>query len=234
MFKSVLIGVLVAVLLPVGGSVAAADPDVPDVVQYKDFDGWRMSLEITDITIESVPNIAATATTREGFVTARATEYITRLNGDEATADTKLTDDGSSLTLKAVTGCQWDASDGLTISPDPFVVGPNVGTTLTPGADNPASIGLGETPLGDQGAQLFSWKVKPGTIEDAFKYEKSSSPMDESEKTRRLIRVISVEKEPVDKQNCGGPVAIRLQAHATMKTSQSDSYLTVYSNIRPL
>jgi len=57
------------------------------------------------------------------------------------------------------------------------------------------------------------------------------STMTEDEAKRGLTRVISVEKERVDGENCGGPVAIRLEARASMKTIDSDSYLTAYSDI---
>ena len=90
MFKCFSIGVLVVALLPVGGGVAAAYPTVANVDQSKDVDGWHLSLRITDITIESVPNIAATPTSREGFVTATVTEEITRINPGEPSAENTI------------------------------------------------------------------------------------------------------------------------------------------------
>jgi len=104
----------------VGGGVAAAYPNVAGVTQYKDFDGWRLHLSIDNITIESVPNMAATPTTREGFVTATVTEEIGPTNAGGATEEAGLT--GGSLELTAVTGCQWDASSGLRISPNPTLL----------------------------------------------------------------------------------------------------------------
>jgi hypothetical protein len=61
-------------LLCLTGGVATADPlPVADVTQSADTDdGWRLSAALSRMTINSVPNMAATAFTREGFVTVGA------------------------------------------------------------------------------------------------------------------------------------------------------------------
>jgi hypothetical protein len=58
---------VVVVLLCLGDGVAAADPlPVADVTQSADTDdGWHLSAALTRMTINSVPNMAATAFTRE-------------------------------------------------------------------------------------------------------------------------------------------------------------------------
>jgi len=69
---------IVVALMTVGDGVAAADPmKIPDVNQYVDtMDGWRLNASLTDVTINPVANMAATAFSREGFVSGRATEVI--------------------------------------------------------------------------------------------------------------------------------------------------------------
>ena len=58
--------------------MAAADPlPVADVTQSAETDdGWHLSVALTRMTINSVPNMAATAFTREGFVTGKAAAAI--------------------------------------------------------------------------------------------------------------------------------------------------------------
>src|SRR5258708_10320791 len=70
-------GVAVA-LLCLGHGQAAADPlPVADVTQSADTDdGWHLSAALTRMAINSVPNMAATAFTREGFVTGKAAATI--------------------------------------------------------------------------------------------------------------------------------------------------------------
>jgi hypothetical protein len=71
-------GGVAAALLCVSAGVAAADPlPVADVTQSADTDdGWHLSAALTRMTINSVPNMAATAFTREGFVTGKAAATI--------------------------------------------------------------------------------------------------------------------------------------------------------------
>jgi hypothetical protein len=51
---------------------ATADPvPIADVTRTADTDdGWHLSAELTDMTINSVPNMAATTFTKEAFLTA--------------------------------------------------------------------------------------------------------------------------------------------------------------------
>lgn len=83
-----------------GSGVAAADPvNLPDVAHPVDTgDGYHLSASLTNMEITSVPNMAATAFTREAFFTATATE--TFYGGKEpATGDAQLE-------LLIVMGCQ--------------------------------------------------------------------------------------------------------------------------------
>ena len=93
-------------LLCVSSGVAMADPlPVADVTQSADTDdGWHLSAALTRMTINSVPNMAATAFTREGFVTGKAAATI---DGNGAVAVNSGT-----LVLGLQLGCQIDLSEG--------------------------------------------------------------------------------------------------------------------------
>ena len=58
--------------------VAAADPvPLADVTRTVDTpDGYHLSASLTNVTIESVPNMAATALSREAYLSATATATI--------------------------------------------------------------------------------------------------------------------------------------------------------------
>ena len=276
MLKLLRTGVIVVALVPIGGGMAAADPNVPDgcatdstpegsnvpnVCQFKDStdDGWRLIVTIENITIQSVPNLAATPTTREGYVTATATAKIERTEpgpvkcrAEEPPPETSPDLSclrGGSLRLNAMTGCQWDASSGLVINPNPTVAGPAAGVTFTPGDPNPAQIALGAIPQTNNNSQL-TWWAKPGTVvstglvphidfgseakDELKKRGETSAKISPLEEKGGVTRVISAQEIKVDQQNCGGPVAIRLEAGATMRTGKSFSTLTVYSATIPL
>ena len=96
------------VLLSLSSGVAAADPlPVADVTQSADTDdGWHLSAALTRMTINSVPNMAATAFTREGFVTGKAAA----IDGNGATAV-----NSGSLVFGVQLGCQVDLSEGASV-----------------------------------------------------------------------------------------------------------------------
>lgn len=85
---------------------AAADPvPVADVTQSADTDdGWHLSATLTNMTINSVPNMAATALTKEAFVTGKA---VAKIDGDGT-----IPVNSGSLVLGVQLGCQLDLSQG--------------------------------------------------------------------------------------------------------------------------
>ena len=101
-------GAIVLSLLTVGGGVAAADPvNVPDVAQYVDtVDHWRLTASLTGVTINPVPNSAATAFSREGFISGLATETI------EGSGSPPV--DKGTLRLWVQFGCQIDCATAST------------------------------------------------------------------------------------------------------------------------
>lgn len=92
--------------LYVSAGVATADPlPVADVAQSAvTDDGWHLSASLTRMTINAVPNMAATAFTREGFVTGKAAASI---DGNGA-----IPVNTGSLVMGLQLGCQIDLSEG--------------------------------------------------------------------------------------------------------------------------
>jgi hypothetical protein len=96
-------GAVGVALLCIGHGLAAADPlPVADVTQSDD--GWHLSAALTRMTVNSVPNMAATAFTREGFVTGKAAATIDG-NGE-------IPVNSGTLVLGLQLGCQVDLSEG--------------------------------------------------------------------------------------------------------------------------
>jgi MspA len=98
--------VIVVTPLFVCCGVAAADPvPVADVTRSADTDdGWQLSDTLTNMTIDSVPNMAATAFTKEAFVSGKA---VAKIDGDGTTPVNSGT-----LLLGVQLGCQLDLSQG--------------------------------------------------------------------------------------------------------------------------
>ena len=145
MFRLIRIGIAVVTFLFVAGGVATAEPlPVADVSRSAHTgDGWHLSASLTEMTINSVPNMAATAFSREGFVTGRATAIID--------GDGQVPVDSGTLVLGVQLGCQIDLSEGmdLGLSNETDVVAlrpfedllPYVSVTLKPGSITSLSLG---------------------------------------------------------------------------------------------
>jgi len=121
----------------VAGGVARADPlPVADVRQaINTEDGWRLAVSLTQMAVNSVPNMAATAFTREGFVTGRAEATI---DGSGSSAVNNGT-----LIVGLQLGCQVDLSEGASVGGDADIgVNPgfsgNVLNAIGPYADLPS------------------------------------------------------------------------------------------------
>lgn len=123
------------------GGVAAADPlpveDVSKSTVTKD--GWALRASLTDMTFNSVPNMADTAFTREAFVTGEADATIEGNGGVPVNS--------GSLILGVQIGCQidlsWGGQVGFGQSAIPFA--PVISLLLLPGWM--ANVGLGRIPL---------------------------------------------------------------------------------------
>ena len=117
---------------------------VADVIQSAGTDdGWHFSASLTNMTINSVPNMAATAFTREGFVTGKATAAVEGSGGIPVNSAT--------LVFGAQLGCQIDLSEGTeigisnesdVINSSPFEeLSPYFSVTLQPGSITSISLG---------------------------------------------------------------------------------------------
>jgi len=194
-------------LLCVGGGVAAADPlPVADVTQSAvTDDGWHLSAALTRMTINSVPNMAATAFTREGFVTGKASATIDG-NGTSAV-------NNGTLVFGLQLGCQVDLSEGGSVGFDadagvsPGFNGGNVLNVIGPYAD----IG------GNASINLL-----PGTITNLGLGKK-----DLKGRTGEIV----VHDAHVKVDGCGGQVAVRFFATALIDTDKSDDSVNTYGDI---
>src|SRR5262249_34546495 len=99
-------------LLSLADGVAAAEPlPVADVTQSADTDdGWHLTAALTRMSINSVPNMAATAFTPEGFVTGKAAVAIDGSGGVAVNSGT--------LVMGLQLGCQVDLSEGGSVGVD--------------------------------------------------------------------------------------------------------------------
>ena len=86
--------------------VAAADPvPVDDATHSADTDdGWTLSATLTSMTINSVPNMAATPLTKEAFISGKA---VAKIDGDG-----KVPVNSGNLLMGVQLGCQLDLSQG--------------------------------------------------------------------------------------------------------------------------
>jgi hypothetical protein len=129
-------GAVAVAILCLGVGVAAADPlPVADVTQSADTDdGWHLSAALTRMTINSVPNMAATAFTREGFVTGKAAATI---DGDGA-----VPVNSGTLVMGRQLGCQVDLSEGGSVD-----VGGDAGISPASAAAATYSTSSARTPM---------------------------------------------------------------------------------------
>jgi hypothetical protein len=151
-----LVAALACVLASSG--VAHAEPvPIANVTQSADTDdGWHLSASLSKMTVNSVPNMAATALTREGFVTGEASVTI----GGKGRAPVN----SGELILGLQLGCQVDLSQGgnasvggdfgIGLDPTPNAnadIEPSVSINILPG--NITTMGLGKKTLkGNTGA----------------------------------------------------------------------------------
>ena len=98
--------VIVIVPMFVCCGVAAADPvPVDDATHSADTDdGWTLSASLTSMTINSVPNMAATPLTKEAFISGKA---VAKIDGDG-----KVPVNSGNLLMGVQLGCQLDLSQG--------------------------------------------------------------------------------------------------------------------------
>jgi hypothetical protein len=134
----------------VSATTASATPTpLPDkIVNTVTDDGWSLDLAATELSANPVPNLATTAFTREGFVSAKVTGTITG-SGDSA-IKTGYVEQGLQV------GCQVDVSSGLAVGLG-FSLGPSVGVSIS----GVPSVNLGVNASVNPSIQTT---IAPGTI----------------------------------------------------------------------
>ncbi len=192
------------------------DPILIDVEQSKiTADGWHLSVSLTDMTINSVPNMAATAFTREGCVTGTATLTI------DGSSDHIVT--SGALRVWALLGCE-DQPSNVVLGSSP--VGRTVNTTVSPAG----TAGISESP-DEASAPRTQVTTLPGGITEIILGYKPLGPLPKHGEKQFMV---SFRKFYVGVGSCRGPVFIRLHARAWMSTDHSDDTVDVYSDVVPL
>ncbi len=211
MHKPTSVATLVVSLFCVGAGVAAADPlPIADVTQSAvTDDGWHLSDSLSRMTINSVPNMAATAFTREGFVTGKAAASI---DGNGA-----VPVNSGTLVMGLQLGCQIDLSEGGSVD-----VGADAG--INPGFSGSSNI-LGMIgPYAEVNGSI-SVNLLPGTIKNIVLGKKALKG-----RTGEIV----VHDAHVKVDACGGPVSIRFFTTAMIDTDKSDDSVNVYGDILSL
>jgi hypothetical protein len=201
---------LSTVLLCVAGGVARADPiPIEDVTQAADTDdGWHLSASLTRMAINSVPNMAATAFTREGFVTGKAAAAI---DGSGSSAVNSGT-----LVFGLQLGCQIDLSEGGSVGGDadigvsPGFSGGSILSNIGPYADLDGNVSI---------------NLLPGTITNVGLGKKSLKG-----RTGEIV----VHDAHVKVDACGGAVSIRFFTSVMIDTDKSDDSVNAYGDILSL
>lgn len=204
-------GAVAVALLCLGDGVAAADPlPVADVTQSADTDdGWHLSAALTRMAINSVPNMAGTAFTREGFVTGKAAATITG-NGT-------IPVNAGELVVGLQLGCQVDLSEGGSISG-------GVDAGINPGFNNGGNLLNVLGPYADINGNA-SINLLPGTITNLGLGKKElKGPTGE----------VVIHDAHVKVDACGGQVAVRFFASVVIETDKSDDSVNAYGDILTL
>jgi hypothetical protein len=192
--------------------LAHADPQpVADVTQSADTDdGWHVSASLSKMTINSVPNMAATALTKEAFVTGEASAKIDG-NG-------KLPVNSGEVILGVQLGCQVDLSQGGNFSlGGDMGIGFNVGNGL-------GLSGLGPSAYADIDPSI-SVNILPGNITTMGLGKKA---------LKGRAGEITVHDAHVKVDGCGGPVVMRFFAYAGISTDNGDDSVNTYGDILTL
>ncbi|MGY4651641.1 hypothetical protein ACVWWN_005437 [Mycobacterium sp. URHB0021] len=210
MLRRLRVGAVALVFLCLSCAVATAEPlPVADVTQSADTDdGWHLSAALTRMTINSVPNMAATAFTREGFVTGKAAATIEG-NGN-------IPVNSGTLVLGLQLGCQVDLSEGGSVD-----VGGDAG--INPGIGN-GSVLNDIGPYADVDGDI-SINLLPGNITNLGLGKKTLKG-----RTGEIV----VHDAHVKVDGCGGQVAIRFFATAMIDTDKSDDSVNAYGDILSL
>lgn len=220
--------------LTLSGAIASAQPVNPGHAEDSKESGdhlWLLHVTLDDMSIESVPNMAATAFTREAYVSATATVSIEALDPENATPN------GANITQRSVSlwlqeGCQATVGGAnLTLS--------NNSTTSLSATTSPTgpsiTPGVGESPN-----PQYSQALSPGTI--VGKNLQNKAYPDKPDVTapkppwvttgwKNDTLTVSVRNWDLKVDGCGGPVSFRFIGEATMTTNRYSENVDTYGDI---
>jgi hypothetical protein len=203
-----MVGAMSLAMLLTAGGVAGADPvPVADVTQGADTDdGWHLTATLSRMAMNSVPNMAATAFTREAFVTGKVEATITG-NGSVPV-------NSGTLVFGLQLGCQVDLSEGGSIGGDADL-------GISPGFNGGGNILSDVGPYADIGIN-GSINLLPGNITNLGLGKKSLKG-----RTGEIV----VHDAHVKVDGCGGQVSARFFASVMIDTDKSDDSVNAYGDI---
>ncbi len=174
----------------------------PQMYSKTTSDGWRLTVDLDDETVNSVPNLAAAVNSREGFVTVKGT--ATASGGAAPILD-------SLFILGYQLGCQSDVSSGLQLGANAGISpGISVGTG---GVNAGVSAGIGGF------VQII---VQPGVIVDL--------PLSNMALDTGGHAVLDVDNIHIKADACGGDVAVRSYGYLRVSTASSHTSFAIYGD----
>ncbi|MCU1694016.1 MAG: MspA family protein [Mycobacterium sp.] len=202
---------LVGLLATVESPSAHAEPVdmAPQHYSKATRDGWNLNISIEGERINSVPNLAAAANSREAFVTLSATAT--------ATGGTAPITDSAFITGYQL-GCQTDVSNGLQTG---------IGGAFGPSASLGAPIA---NPMGAAGNFGIAGGVSgfiQGIIQPGVIVEVPMSNMALSGDGRAMLDIDNIH---IKADACGGDVTIRSYAYLRISSADAHSQFAIYGD----
>ncbi|MGR6977510.1 MspA family porin [Mycobacteroides abscessus] len=198
--------VCVAVLLTPGLGSAEPQEMAPRNEVKLTRGGWSLNLTLANEVVNSVPNLAAAANSREAFVTFEATAAV---SGGRS----PLTD--SAFVAGYQLGCQVDVSSGLQLG-GAASIAPS-GAVGVSGTGPAANVGLGGGLSG-----YLQTNLQPGVITDL--------PMGSMPLGAAGFGMLDVTSIHVKADACGGAVTIRSFAYIRIGTETERSEFAIYGD----
>jgi hypothetical protein len=201
--------VLTAALAIAGAVPAHAEPVAMAAKTYDKVsrDGWQLNIRLDREVVNSVPNLANAANSREGFVTVSAT--ATAVGGTSPITD-------SLFIVGYQLGCQADVSTGLQIGGTAGVAPTG---SLGLGGGSPVSADVGVSP----GVAGFVQTVlQPGVIVDLPLSNMTLSDSDQA--------MLDLDNIHIKADACGGDVTIRSYGYLRISTAAAHTQFAVYGD----
>jgi hypothetical protein len=188
--------------------MAAADPvPVDDATRSADTDdGWTLSATLTSMTINSVPNMAATPLTKEAFISGKA---VAKIDGDG-----KVPVNSGNLLMGVQLGCQLDLSQGGNVG-----LSGNLGFSFGSGSGTGLLSTLGPTADIDPNASI---NLLPGNITTLGLGKLT---------LKGRTGEVTVHDAHVKVDGCSGVVAARFFAYAQITTDNGNDSVNTYGGI---